>query len=55
MHWIPARSAPPRLDVAQLTFRGWRHDLPYLHRPGPGGGPTVLFVHGLGGAEEVVE
>jgi pimeloyl-ACP methyl ester carboxylesterase len=52
MHWIPARSATPRLDVAQLTFRGRGHDLPYLHRPGPGAGPTVLFVHGLGGAKE---
>jgi len=50
MTWIPARSLPPRLDVARVTLRGRAHDLPYLHRPGPG--PAVLFVHGLGGAKE---
>jgi len=50
MSWIPALSEPPRLDVAHVTFRGRGHDIPYLHRPGSG--PTVLFVHGLGGAKE---
>jgi pimeloyl-ACP methyl ester carboxylesterase len=50
MKWIPARSPLPRLDVAHVTLRGCEHDVPYLHRPGSG--PTVLFVHGLGGAKE---
>lgn len=50
MKWIPALSQPPRLDVASVMLRGREHHLPYLHRPGSG--PTLLFVHGLGGAKE---
>jgi pimeloyl-ACP methyl ester carboxylesterase len=50
MKWVPSLSLPPRLDVVRIECRGRAYELPYLHRPGPG--PTVLFVHGLGGAKE---
>jgi pimeloyl-ACP methyl ester carboxylesterase len=50
--WIPARSQPPRLGTVRVTRGARSYDLPYLARPGAGGGPSVLFVHGLGGAKE---
>lgn len=50
MNWVPSVSLPPRLDVARIESRGRTYSIPYLSRPGPG--PTVLFVHGLGGAKE---
>ena len=50
MNWVPSVSLPPRLDIARIQCRGRTYNLPYLLRPGPG--PTVLFVHGLGGPKE---
>jgi pimeloyl-ACP methyl ester carboxylesterase len=39
------------MEQITLEFRGQCFVLPYIHREGTGG-PTVLFVHGLGGAKE---
>ena len=36
--------------MLDVTWRHRSYELPYLYRPGRG--PTVLFVHGLGGAKE---
>ena len=50
MH-IPIRANLPRIDILTLELRGRHFSLPYLQREGTGG-PSVLFVHGLGGAKE---
>lgn len=48
--WIPTPSQPPRLGTVRIARGGRTYDLPYLARPGSG--PSILFVHGLGGAKE---
>ncbi|HEY1791089.1 MAG TPA: alpha/beta hydrolase, partial [Verrucomicrobiae bacterium] len=49
--YIPAKSKLPRLGQVAVRWRERQFDLPYLYRDG-NGGPSVLFVHGLGGAKE---
>jgi pimeloyl-ACP methyl ester carboxylesterase len=41
----------PRLDLLGVEWHGRQFRLPYLYREGAGG-PSILFVHGLGGAKE---
>jgi len=48
---IPIQTKLPRLDWMALEWRGRQFSLPYLYRDGTGG-PSILFVHGLGGAKE---
>jgi pimeloyl-ACP methyl ester carboxylesterase len=48
---IPIRANLPRIDLLTVELRGRQFSLPYLYREGMGG-PSVLFVHGLGGAKE---
>lgn len=50
MH-IPMQSNLPRLDWLAVEWRDRHFSLPYMYRSGTGG-PSVLFVHGLGGAKE---
>ncbi len=50
MH-TPIQTKLPRLDLLNVEWRGRQFSLPYLYREGTGG-PSVLFVHGLGGAKE---
>jgi pimeloyl-ACP methyl ester carboxylesterase len=50
MH-IPTKTKLPCLDETTVEWRGRPFGLPYLYRQGTGG-PSVLFVHGLGGAKE---
>ena len=49
--YIPARSRLPCLEQLKVEWRGRPFVLPYLYREGAGG-PSVLLVHGLGGAKE---
>jgi pimeloyl-ACP methyl ester carboxylesterase len=49
--YIPSRTKLPRLDQINVEWRGREFSLPYLYREGTGG-PSVFFVHGLGGAKE---
>ena len=49
--FIPTQTKYPRLDHLTVEHRGRQFTLPYLYREGSGG-PSVLFVHGLGGAKE---
>jgi pimeloyl-ACP methyl ester carboxylesterase len=49
--YIPAKAKLPRLDQVKVEWHGRQFLLPYLYREG-GGGPSVLLVHGLGGAKE---
>lgn len=49
--YIPSRTKLPRLDQINVEWRGREFSLPYLYREGIGG-PSVFFVHGLGGAKE---
>jgi pimeloyl-ACP methyl ester carboxylesterase len=49
--YIPSKAKPPQLDQLTVEWRGRQFDLPYLYRAGTGG-PSVFFVHGLGGAKE---
>lgn len=48
---IPPRTNLPRLDQLLVECRGREFLLPYFYREGSGG-PSILFVHGLGGAKE---
>jgi pimeloyl-ACP methyl ester carboxylesterase len=48
---IPTQTKLPRLDWIALEWRGQQFSLPYLYREGTDG-PSILFVHGLGGAKE---
>lgn len=48
---IPIQTKLPRLDLLTIDWRGRQFHLPYLYRAGSGG-PSILFVHGLGGAKE---
>lgn len=50
MH-IPIQTKLPRLDLLAVEWHGRQFRLPYLYREGAGG-PSILFVHGLGGAKE---
>jgi pimeloyl-ACP methyl ester carboxylesterase len=50
MH-IPIQTKLPRLDRLTVEWHGRQFSLPYFYREGTGG-PTVLFVHGLGGSKE---
>jgi pimeloyl-ACP methyl ester carboxylesterase len=50
MH-IPIQTRFPHLDLLAVEWRGRQFRLPYLYREGAGG-PSILFVHGLGGAKE---
>lgn len=47
----PIQTALPRLDRLTVERRGRQFRLPYFYREGTGG-PSILFVHGLGGAKE---
>jgi pimeloyl-ACP methyl ester carboxylesterase len=47
----PIQTALPRLDRLTVEWRGRQFRLPYFYREGAGG-PSILFVHGLGGAKE---
>src|SRR6187402_3857011 len=47
----PIRDRLPRLDQVAVGWRGRTFSLPYFYREGTGG-PSVFFVHGLGGAKE---
>ena len=49
--YIPTKARLPRLDQLKIEWRGRQFSLPYLYREGTGG-PSVLLVHGLGGAKE---
>jgi pimeloyl-ACP methyl ester carboxylesterase len=49
--YIPAKSRPPVLSEQEVRWQGHAFSLPYLYREGTGG-PSLLFVHGLGGAKE---
>jgi pimeloyl-ACP methyl ester carboxylesterase len=49
--YIPAKSRLPILGEQQVRCEGHAYSLPYLYREGTGG-PSILFVHGLGGAKE---
>ena len=51
---MPAFKPPralPSLDRVLLDHRGRTISIPFFHRLGAGG-PTILFIHGLGGAKE---
>ena len=48
---IPIQTNLPRLDRLVVEWRAREFSLPYLYREGTGG-PTILFVHGLGGSKE---
>ncbi len=48
---LPLTTPHPKMDKFDLAWRGRSFVLPYIHRQGTGG-PTVLFVHGLGGGKE---
>src|SRR5687768_15538534 len=48
---IPPRTKLPRLDAVSVKWRDRTFSLPYLYREGSGG-PSIFFVHGLGGAKE---
>src|SRR5262245_41836918 len=48
---IPIQTKLPRLDLLAVEWSGRRVRLPYRYRAGAAG-PSVLFVHGLGGAKE---
>jgi pimeloyl-ACP methyl ester carboxylesterase len=50
MH-IPIKTKLPRLDQITVEWHSRPFCLPYLFREGSGG-PSVFFVHGLGGAKE---
>lgn len=47
----PTQSKFPRLDQLKIQHNGFEFSLPYLYREGTGG-PSLLLVHGLGGAKE---
>jgi len=49
--YIPSRTKLPRLEQINVEWRDREFSLPYLYREGTGG-PSVFFVHGLGGAKE---
>ena len=49
--YIPAKAKLPRLDQLKVEWHDRQFLLPYLYREG-NGGPSVLLVHGLGGAKE---
>jgi len=49
--YIPARSRLPVLSGLNIEWQGHPYSLPYIYREGSGG-PSILFVHGLGGAKE---
>jgi pimeloyl-ACP methyl ester carboxylesterase len=49
--YIPPKTKLPQLGQTTVNWRGQQFALPYLYREGTGG-PSVLFVHGLGGAKE---
>jgi pimeloyl-ACP methyl ester carboxylesterase len=49
--YLPVRSRLPRLDELKIEWCGRPFLLPYLYREGTGG-PSILLVHGLGGAKE---
>jgi len=49
--YIPSQTKLPRLDQINVEWRDREFSLPYLYREGTGG-PSVFFVHGLGGAKE---
>lgn len=47
----PPTTSLPRLDRLDVEWNGIQFSLPYFYREGTGG-PSILFVHGLGGAKE---
>jgi len=47
----PHRGHNPISSAVSILWRGHTFRLPYLYREGSGG-PSMLFVHGLGGAKE---
>jgi pimeloyl-ACP methyl ester carboxylesterase len=49
--YIPPKATLPRLEQLTVEWRGREFLLPCLCREGTGG-PSLLFVHGLGGAKE---
>jgi pimeloyl-ACP methyl ester carboxylesterase len=48
---IPIKANLARLDQLSVAWQGHRLTLPFFHRNGTGG-PSVFFVHGLGGSKE---
>ena len=48
---LPVTTPHPKMGELEIAWRDRSFVLPYIHRQGTGG-PTVLFVHGLGGAKE---
>jgi pimeloyl-ACP methyl ester carboxylesterase len=48
---IPIKAALPRLDQLSVSWHERRFSLPFFYRSGTGG-PSVFFVHGLGGSKE---
>jgi hypothetical protein len=51
MRFQPAKCRIAALDTVQILWHGRTIHLPYFYREGAGG-PSILFVHGLGGAKE---
>ena len=47
----PIHTSLPGLDRLALKRHGRQFSLPYFYREGTGG-PSILFVHGLGCAKE---
>ena len=47
----PIQADLPQISQLELEWRGHQLSLPYLYRAGRNG-PSILFVHGLGGAKE---
>ena len=48
---MPIKANLPRLDRVNVAWRDHEFSLPFFYRKGRGG-PSVFFVHGLGGAKE---
>jgi pimeloyl-ACP methyl ester carboxylesterase len=48
---LPIKAPLPRLDQVNVVWRGRELSMPFIYRKGRDG-PSVLFVHGLGGAKE---
>ena len=48
---LPLATPHPTMGELEIAWRDQSFVLPYIHRRGTGG-PTVLFVHGLGGGKE---
>ena len=51
MRFQPSKCKMAVLNAVQIEWHGHAFHLPYFYREGAGG-PSILFVHGLGGAKE---